>query len=134
MPAPASPHAINGSGDGAFGEDACGTTSTTSAAPAAHRPRLVPAPVEAHSADGQRTLQGPTTDGGWQTLTFLPQVEALRYEARSGSSRRKQLHLCAVSVARWEALARTATLSAWQASVSRLLNDAVKEHRATELM
>ena len=93
------------------------------------------APVEAHAAEGQRSLQGPTSDGGWQCLTFLPQVEVLRYEARyNNSSKRKQLQIIAMTVSRWEALARTATLSAWQNSVSRLLSEAVREHRATELM
>ena len=95
----------------------------------------MPAPVEAHAAEGQRSLQGPTSDGGWQCLTFLPQVEVLRYEARyNNSSKRKQLQIIAMTVSRWEALARTATLSAWQNSVSRLLSEAVREHRATELM
>ena len=107
------------------------TAGATSSAPPSWR---VPAPVEKHSADGQRSIAGPTEAGGWQCLTFVPVVEALRYDesAANGKPRRK-LQCQGVSEARWEALTRCATMHAWQAAVRRLLDDAAPDGRVSGL-
>ena len=58
------------------------TTSVRHAHVAPRSPPSVsqqPAPVEQRYADGQLSVEGPTADGGWQHLTYLPSCEALRY-------------------------------------------------------
>ena len=97
-------------------------------------PRHVTAPAEHRYADGQLSLEGPTPDGGWQHLVFLPSCEALRYDASHPlGGRSLKLHCRGVPLGRWEAVARCATMPAWQAAVTRLLGDARAEGRVIEL-
>lgn len=93
------------------------------------------APLEQHEAGGQRTMAGPTARGGWQCLTYVPAAQIVRVDvsaARGGPSRR--LQLTGVSEARWDALTRCATLSAWQAAAQRLVDEAVSDSRSHELV
>ena len=84
--------------------------------------------------DGQLSLSGPTADGGWQCLVYLPSIEAMRYDVShplGGAS--LKLHVRGVLLARWEALVRCTTMAAWQAAVSKLLSDARAEQRVGQL-
>ena len=104
-------------------------------------PGWLPAPLEKHLPDGQRSLQGPTADGsGWQTLTFLPSVEALRYERSAATSTGKlgrqpktKMQVLGVSLQRWEAITGCSTMGTWQSAVRRLLEEATQSQRATDL-
>ena len=98
------------------------------------QPRQPAAPSEQQDVDGQLSLSGPTADGGWQCLVYLPSIEAMRYDVShplGGAS--LKLHVRGVLLARWEALVRCTTMAAWQAAVSKLLSDARAEHRVGQL-
>ena len=86
----------------------------------------LPAPLERHLADGQRQLQGPTAQGDWQVLTYLPSVEALRYESGGGAAGRPRtkMQVLGVSMPRWTAISACATMGAWQLAVEKLLHEA----------
>ena len=98
------------------------------------QPRQPAAPSEQQDVDGQLSLSGPTADGGWQCLVYLPSIEAMRYDVShplGGAS--LKLHVRGVLLARWEALVRCTTMAAWQAAVSKLLSDARAEQRVGQL-
>jgi hypothetical protein len=65
---------------------------------------------------------------------YVAQALALRLDETAPSGRAlRTLTLSGVSVARWEALTRCATMSAWQAAVARLLAEAHEERRVHAL-
>ena len=102
--------------------------------PSSRQPRQPAAPSEQQDVDGQLSLSGPTADGGWQCLVYLPSIEAMRYDVShplGGAS--LKLHVRGVPLARWEALVRCTTMAAWQAAVSKLLSDARAEQRVGQL-
>ena len=97
-------------------------------------PRETLAPVEQHFADGQVSLSGPTAEGGWQHLIYLPSCEALRYDAtHTGGAMAVKLQCRGVQKSSWQALTRSETMRAWQIAVSRLLQQARAEQRVIEL-
>ena len=96
-------------------------------------PAWLPAPLEEHLADGQRSLSGPTSEGGWQTLTFVPAVEALRYECKLRGKVKHKMQILGVTLQRWDAIALCATMGTWQAAVQRLVQDATQAQQVTDL-
>ena len=111
-----------------------GLAASTSATVAGTTPALVPAPLETHSRDGQRSLAGPTETGGWQVLTYLDVGEVLLHEESSANGRdRTKLQVQEVTFQGWKALTRCATMGAWQGAVQRLLTEAQREGRVSEV-
>ena len=77
----------------------------------------------------------PLLPRSWQCLTYLPIAGALLYDEGRPSNGHvsRKLQVGGVPVARWEALARCATMRAWWAAVDKLLLEATQEGRVVEL-
>jgi hypothetical protein len=115
--------------------------ATLALSPSAPEPAALMAQLRAHrppevqcAGDGHLTIEGPTAEGGWQSLVYLPSCEALRYEATQTALRPSvRLHCRGVSTALWHALVHCETMDAWQSAVSSLINDAFDQQRIIEL-
>ncbi len=103
---------------------------------AATPPSATLAPTEQPTADGRGVLlEGPTREGTWLKLTYLPSIRLVRYDSgpsAAGGVKRKQLQLSDVPQEAWERLRRSTTLAGWEAAVEKMLSDHAAG--ATELL
>ena len=85
-------------------------------------------PVENQDlSEGQRMMQGPASNGGWQTLIFLAPFKALRYERISPTGELDfKMQVLSVSEQRWQEIAASTSDASWQAAVDLLLEEAIR--------
>ena len=95
-------------------------------------PPPAPAPREQKLRQGRLSLEGPTPDGGWQCLLYLPKEQRLHFEESDSLGRGRQKLFCReVSRSRWNGLVRSSNMPVWQVGVSELLFEA-REQRCVD--